>query len=287
MLKHEPGTRAGIDIEELHDMRVATRRMRSALRVFASYYKAHAVRPYVVGLRRTARCLGQVRDLDVLSQKARAYLEGLGADHAGDLDLLLAAWEDQREKARREMIDVLDSAKYRDFVDGFRLFLESPGAGARQESGIPPRPTLVRYVAPQLIYGRWANVQAFGPVLEGAHVSVLHALRIECKRLRYTLEFFREVLSPRAGEVIAAVVQLQDHLGDLNDAEVANGLLSEFLFAPRPDREGERLIAPGVVAYLAHKQRELQALVETFPDAWQAFNQPELRHALADAVAVL
>jgi CHAD domain-containing protein len=87
--------------------------------------------------------------------------------------------------------------------------------------------------------------------------------------------------------VIEAVVRLQDHLGDLNDAEVANGLLSDFLFAPRPDGDGERLIAPGVVAYLAHKQQELQTLVETFPQAWQAFNQPELRYALADAVAVL
>jgi CHAD domain-containing protein len=287
MLKHESGTRAGIDIEELHDMRVATRRMRSAFRVFAPYYKSRAVRPYVVGLRRTARVLGQVRDLDVLSQKARAYLEELGPDRAGDLDPLLAAWRDQREEARRAMVEVLDGSKYRDFVDAFGMFLESPGAGARRGDGIPPRPTLVCHVAPQLIYGRWANVQAFGPVLEGAHVSVLHALRIECKRLRYTLEFFCEVLSPRAKEVIEAVVKLQDHLGDLNDANVANGLLSDFLFAPRSNGERDRLIAPGVVAYLAHKQRELQALIGTFPEVWRAFNRAELRHALADAVAVL
>jgi CHAD domain-containing protein len=87
--------------------------------------------------------------------------------------------------------------------------------------------------------------------------------------------------------VIEAVVTLQDHLGNLNDADVANAMLSDFLFAPRPDGEGERLIAPGVVAYLAAKQRELQHLIETFPQAWQAFNQPSIRQALADAVAAL
>jgi CHAD domain-containing protein len=287
MLEHEPGTRAGTDIEELHDMRVATRRMRSAFRIYAPYYKSRAIRPYVAGLRRAARALGEVRDLDVFMQKARRYLDGLETDRARDLDVLLEAWRGQREQACERMIEVLDSPKYRDFVDAFRLFLETPGAGVRQVSGMPPRPTLVRHVAPQLIYSRWASVQAFGALLEGAPISVLHALRIECKRLRYTLEFFREALSPQVGEVIEAVVKLQDHLGDLNDADVANAMLSDFLFAPRPDGERDRLIAPGVVAYLAVKQRELQTLIETFPQAWQAFNQPQVRRALADAVAVL
>jgi CHAD domain-containing protein len=116
---------------------------------------------------------------------------------------------------------------------------------------------------------------------------VLHALRIECKRLRYTLEFFEEVLGAEAKEVIAEVVQLQDHLGNLNDADVANALLSDFLFASRSGTPSERLIAPGVVAYLAVKQRELQTLIETFPQIWERFNRPEVRHWLASAIAVL
>jgi CHAD domain-containing protein len=287
MLKHEPGTLAGEDIEELHDMRVATRRMRSAFRVFAPYFKARGIRPYIVGLRRTARALGTVRDLDVFMQKAQAYLDDLSPEQAADLDPLFATWETQRVQARKAMIDTLDSAKYRDFVQAFQIFLETPGAGARCSDKIPPKPTLVRHVAPQLIYARWAGVQAFGPLLDDAPISVLHALRIECKRLRYTLEFFREVMGPESEQVIDEVVGLQDHLGDLNDADVANALLSDFLFAPQRDRAAERMIAPGVVAYLAVKQRELQSLVETFPQVWERFNRPQVRQFLAGAVAVL
>ncbi len=287
MLKHEPGTRAGEDIDELHDMRVATRRMRSAFRVFAPYFKARATRPYIVGLRRTARALGAVRDLDVFMEKARAYLDDLGPERAADLDPLFETWEAQRVQARKTMIDTLDGDKCRDFVEAFRLFLETPGAGARRSDEIPPRPTLVSHVAPQLIYARWAGVQAFGPLLDGAPVSVLHALRIECKRLRYTLEFFREVLGPKAEEVIDEVVGLQDHLGNLNDADVANALLSNFLFVPQRGRAAERVIAPGVVAYLAVEQRELQSLIGAFPPAWGRFNRPEVRQLLASAVAVL
>jgi CHAD domain-containing protein len=287
MLKHEPGTRIGEDIEELHDMRVATRRMRAAFRVFGSYFKARAVRPYIVGLRRTARALGQVRDLDVFMQKAHVYLETLPPDCANDLDPLLDVWQTQREQARKEMLAFLDGAKYHDFVEAFQLFLETPEAGVPKMKGFPPRPIQVRHVAPQLIYMRWADVQAFGRLLDGASVPVLHALRIECKRLRYTLEFFREVLAPEAKQVIREVVQLQDHLGNLNDADVANALLSDFLFSSSKHSPTERVIAPGVVAYLAVKQRELQTLVATFSEAWAQFNRPEVRSWLSDAIAVL
>jgi CHAD domain-containing protein len=287
MLEHEPGTRAGEDIEELHDMRVATRRMRSAFRVFVPYYKKRAIRSYVAGLKRAGRVLGAVRDLDVFMERARSYLDELPPNRAGDLDPLFDVWLAQREQARDKMVDYLDGDRYRDFVSAFRLFVQTPGVGVRSMDEIPPRPTLVGHVAPQLIYARWASVQAFGPMLEDAPVSVLHALRIECKRLRYTLEFFSDVLGPEAEQVIGQVVQLQDHLGSLNDADVANALLSDFLFGAKDAKARERVIAPGVVSYLAAKQRELQTLIATFPQVWEQFNRPEVHRWLADAVAVL
>ena len=73
MLAHEPGTRLGEDIEELHDMRVATRRMRSAFGVFSPYFDPDALQPFFKGLRRTGRALGGVRDLDVFMEKAQRY----------------------------------------------------------------------------------------------------------------------------------------------------------------------------------------------------------------------
>jgi CHAD domain-containing protein len=287
MLRHEPGTRGGQDIEELHDMRVATRRMRSALPIFAPYFKAAAIRPYAAGLRRTARTLGAVRDLDVLMEKAQAYLVTLGEGQEKDLDPLLALWKEQRERARGEMLAYLDSPRYEEFKESFRLFVETPGIGVRKQKRFPPQPVKARHVMPTLIYTRWAGVKAFDDALDGASVSVLHALRIECKRLRYTLEFSREILGASAPQVIAEVVKLQDHLGNLNDADVANRMLSDFLFASSDKETSEPVIAPGVVAYLAAKQRELQDLLATFPDVWAHFNRPELKQWLADAVASL
>jgi CHAD domain-containing protein len=287
MLRHEAGTREGKDIEELHDMRVATRRMRSALQIFVPYFKAEAIRPHAAGLQRTARALGAVRDLDVLMEKARAYLAALGEQHESDLDPLLTLWKSRRERARDEMLTYLDSTKYKEFQESFCLFVETPGRGVRKQKRFPPRPAKARHVMPTLIYTRWARVHAFDKVLDNASVAALHALRIECKRLRYTLEFFREALGPSVQQVIAEVVKLQDHLGNLNDADVANRMLSDFLFASSRKETSEPIIAPGVVAYLATKQRELQDLVTTFPGVWEHFSRPEVRRWLADAIVVL
>jgi transposase-like protein len=98
MLRHEPGVRLGENIEAVHDMRVATRRMRSAFRLFKPFFKSNAIKPYVHGLRDTAAALGDVRDLDVFMEKAQVYRQ----NHPDvDLSLLFQVWENRLDKARR------------------------------------------------------------------------------------------------------------------------------------------------------------------------------------------
>ena len=76
MLAAEAGTRAGEDIEQLHKMRVATRRMRSMWRVFDGAYRPRVQERYVRELRVVAAQLGAVRDLDVLIEGLDAYIAG-------------------------------------------------------------------------------------------------------------------------------------------------------------------------------------------------------------------
>src|SRR5258706_11423347 len=73
MLQHETGSRTGEDIEDVHDMRVATRRMRSLFRLLKPYYKRSAVQADKTELRHLAWTLGAVRDLDVLIDDVRTY----------------------------------------------------------------------------------------------------------------------------------------------------------------------------------------------------------------------
>ncbi|NIM94964.1 MAG: CHAD domain-containing protein [Anaerolineales bacterium] len=286
MLDHEPGTVLGEDIEELHDMRVAVRRMRSAMRIFRPYFKKGVLTPYLNDLRRTGRVLGRVRDLDVFLQKAQKYIEEGSSSDPSAIDLIIENWQSQRAEARDGMLKYLDSKRYRNFVQSFGEFLETEGAGGIRPSSGKPTPLRVFQCAPAMIYARDQVVRSYDDVLEDAPLETLHSLRIDIKRFRYTLEFFREVLE-EAELVIKTAVKLQDHLGDLNDADVACQLLIGFLDRWRSEDRRERINISGVTDYLVAKQVELLELVETFPKAWESYNSPEVRKHLALAIARL
>jgi len=300
MLYHEPGTRLGEDIEALHDMRVATRRMRAAWRVFGEYFESKAVAPFLKGLKRTGRALGPVRDMDVFCEKVQAYQASLPAAEQANLNDLLAVLDARREGARARMIAYLDSDKYARFVARFGEFLETEGMGSRdvQPGDDDPRPHRVRHVAPMAIYERLAAVRSYDEwvTIPDPPLTRLHALRIACKRLRYTLEFFKQVLGPDARTGIKEVVAVQDHLGALQDAVVASEILGDLLergmWGPEAETEPSAEPMPpearkGVEAYLAAKESELERLVETFPEAWRTLNTPGFSRIVAEAVAVL
>ena len=279
MLEHEPGTRQGDAPEELHVMRVATRRMRAALRVFGPYLDPAAMHPAERGLRRTGRMLGAVRDLDVFHEKTMHYLDSLPEERRDDLDPLLAVWRERREHARAEMIDYLDGGRYPRFVEAFSALLDDPGRASLafvSDEG-EDRPHRVAHVLPAVLYDRVAAVWAYDDVITGHDTPLVrfHRLRIAGKGLRYTFEFFEEVLGAEAKPLIGATKDMQDHLGDLQDAVVTCTVLRNFLTwgSWEPPASTARsamtmIVAPGVAAYLAARQEELNRLVDTFPQMW-------------------
>ena len=288
MLANEPGVRANEDIEFVHDMRVATRRMRSAFRVFGDFFTSKTTKPHRDDLRSVAGALGDVRDLDVFREKTVAYQQ----DHPdAGFSPLYEEWDGWYEDARERLIKHLDSKSFARFVKRFNSFLTTPGKGALPMDSENPTPNLVRHVAPRMIYERYEQVRAYGPLLDGAPVTTLHALRIDLKRLRYALEFFEEVLGPEGKNVIREVKRLQDHLGDLNDAEVAGSVLRDFILRHNQTFSGiPQFMRPNiadVIAYADARNAEKATLIETFPEAWAAFTRDEVRRDLALAVSVL
>ena len=288
MLLNEPVSRLGEDIEGVHDMRVATRRMRSALGLFGPFFDEKTIEPFRRDLRTIAGALGTVRDLDVFKEKAERFM----ADHPdADLTPLLDGWEQRYAKARRKLIATLDKGKYARFVDRFHEFLITPGAGALASEPGDVAAYQVRHVAPRLIYEHYEQVRAYETVAGNGAISTLHALRIDFKRLRYTLEFFEEVLGSEARGVINEIKTMQDHLGDLNDADVAETMLREFVDHHNQAYSGVPLVMrpdiSGVLAYAAAKDEEKRRLLDTFPKAWAHFNRDKVRRDLALAVSVL
>ena len=294
MLEHEEGTRLGEDPEELHDMRVSTRRMRMALRVFSDYLDPDVLRPVLKGLRRTGRTLGNVRDLDVFNEKTQVYLDGLPDERAGDLDGLLEAWKAARDKQREVLVKYLDSKRYRRFVERTQELLDGPVEALAPKDIIAPRPQRVAQVLPGVLYKDMAVVWAFEGQLGGLETPLprFHALRKACKGLRYTLEFFEDVLGPGARPLIKRVKGLQDHLGDLQDAVVTSGVLRDYITwgtwrheSHELPGELEVIIAPGAARYLVVRQEEMERLVLTFPEVWPTVAGSEFSRDLASVIA--
>jgi CHAD domain-containing protein len=189
----------------------------------------------------------------------------------------------RREVAGARLIELLDDQAYRDFVDDYRAFVQGPEAGIRRiRAG---RPQQVRDTAASRIWAAYERVRAYETVVGWADVPTLHALRIEGKRLRYSLESFREVLGPEAGSLIERVVALQDHLGELNDAHVAAELARAWLL-----EEGARIPEPTVQAvarYIASREETVTRLRGGIGSAFEPLASASFRTDLATAQAPL
>lgn len=297
MLSHEEGTIKGEEIEELHNMRVAVRRMRAAAKVFEDYLDSEQLEPHLKGLKRTLGSLGEVRDLDVFREKAEKYLKTLPPGHEHDLDPFFTVLTEEREKARKNMLDYLDSEKYYNFKKDFSDALASPEtlilpATNEKHDALPHR---VREVLPSILYGRLADINAYSEWVKGPYLPVerLHRLRITTKGMRYTLEFFESVLGEDAKILIKELKTFQDYLGNLHDAVVALDLLGSYLRTGEWDSaESEKDSrkkkfsegAEGIKAYITYREEELQTLLNTFPEAWEKICNENFRERIENAV---
>lgn len=142
-----------------------------------------------------------------------------------------------------------------------------------------------------MIYDRLGRVQVYEGIYERATMEQQHKLRIQVKRLRYTLEFLRDVLRPSVKAVIDDLKMMQDHLGDLNDAKEACELIDDLLM-PGEGENGYPLfqnqtVAEFVEKYFSKKQAEQDRLSSTFLETWQHFSRPEFRVKLAEAISAI
>ena len=286
MLSNEDDTRKGEDIEALHHMRVATRRQRAAFRIVAPCFKRKSVGAFRDELRALADRLGAVRDLDVLIESAEGYRSSLRREAAAAFTPLVEEWQGRRDDARHALLRHLDSDEYRDFTERYREFLSSPGTGVKGGADPTPHPQQVRHVLPAEVWEHYGRVRAYEAVMTWASIETIHSLRIEAKRLRYLLEFFAEVLGSGLSGAVESLVRLQDHIGELHDADVTIGLLRDFLMR-HAQAAANPAVGDAVGRYLKLTEIRLRDLQRTLKKPWKRVAGQRLRATLARGVARL
>jgi CHAD domain-containing protein len=256
LVAHDAATRLG-DAEGLHQMRVATRRLRSDLRTFRPLLDT----AWVTGLRDElawlARLLGDVRDLDV--QLAR--LRETAGDLLEDLAPLVSSLAARRDVDRLALLEALRSDRYRTLLDRLVDAVHDPLVARRADK---PAARLL----PPLLARAWAAVEPAGSALgRDDPVERYHAVRIGVKRLRYAAEATGPALGPaarRCERLAIAAAELQDALGAMHDDAVAIDEVRAVL-ASHPETPFAR--AAGRLEERA--SAAINAARATYPDLWK------------------
>ncbi len=262
-----------LDTEVLHDFRVAIRRTRSALGQIKNVFPSRTTNRFKKDFAYVGKLSNILRDLDVYLLTQDAYKDMLPAELRDDIDPLFRHLHNKRAKAFEQVMRGLKTKKYAKIIKDWETFLDQP----------PPEITVaanaklpVMDLARQRIYKRYRSIVKTGSkILANTEDELLHALRIECKKLRYLMEFFA-TLFPRKkiNALIAQLKKLQDNLGDFNDLCVQQDyLLDMSAELPADEQQIKRaLVAIGsLIQTLSHKK---QAVKEAFATTFTNFAAP-------------
>lgn len=244
------GAARDLDPEYVHDLRVATRRARAALRVFRGVVERRRAEWFRRELAWLASALGAVRDLDVLAERMRVHSQRVGApDEVADrIARLLDA---RRAPAMDVLRRALRSGRYRRVLAALR----SGSAVGRGRAAGAAGEVAVLDLAPARIRAASRRVKrALRDGGEQLSAEALHATRIAFKRLRYACEFFVELYGEDVRETIRALVQIQDCLGRHQDAVVAEAVLREILDAEKAVGDADVLVTLGALIQLQREE---------------------------------
>ncbi|MEQ9607828.1 MAG: CYTH and CHAD domain-containing protein, partial [Kiloniellaceae bacterium] len=262
----------GSDPEGVHQMRVGLRRFRSALSVFGELLPESQLDWLKTEAKWTLNALGPARDWDVFQSDLLAPLE---ADRPEDPDLaaLRTAAQERQARAYQDLREALSTPRYTRFLLRLGGWLEDRawhGAGltAAQETALgQPFITL----ADTLLAKRHRQVMKRGKGFKSLPTPARHELRIAVKKLRYTTEFFRGLYpAKREKAYLAALRDLQESLGHLNDVAVAEHLLVDLTEASPPG-SGARQLERAVGKVIGWYARALLDFEPEMRDTWKSF----------------
>lgn len=218
LLAHDPGVRLGASTEDVHQMRVATRRLRSFLRSARSIFLPEWVDGLRAELKWVGSVLGSVRDLDVQVERLRSEFSILSLPERRALAHILKLLESDRSKARSQMLDAMNAPRYLKLLDELEAASQNPRvvdpAGSLQKIATKEFKKLTR------------DVRALPPhPTDGA----LHGVRIKVKRARYAAELAEGMVGKAAGMFIRRSKIMQDLLGDHQDGVMMESRLRRLL----------------------------------------------------------
>ena len=258
-LRNLPGILKELDTEFLHDYRICLRKIRSLLSLVKDVFPAAETRRMRTALGDMARQTNRLRDLDVYLLARDEYLGLLPPELHPQLECMFDDFSTERALEVKRTITQMQarpgSQRLRK-IEGY--FSEGTRHKASPAADVPVGPLVFRS-----IYKRYKKICTIAREI-GADTpdEMIHQIRIECKKLRYLMEFFDELIPGDDGAALLKMLKkLQGRLGDFNDASVQQKSLLHY-WQHKKSRSDVALGVGGLVAILYHRQQQSRGLIE-------------------------
>jgi CHAD domain-containing protein len=291
------GVKEGQDIEYIHRMRVASRRLRAALPLFQTCFPNKQYTKWMLEFTKITRALGDARDVDVqiaFLQKSLKKIQknsGLPKKNLPDVQpsmepairFLLLALQKKRSVLQKHVLSAISglnkSRVTEEMHSVFTIISEKQRSAKKKPPvyGIPP-------VAAVRINKRLSTLLSFDPwVIQEEAVAEHHAIRIAAKKLRYTMEIYGSIYRNSLQKPLARVKKIQEFLGDIHDCDVWIDQITSLLLRERSLlRSGKGTKRPDTVTLaslnllLRDQEAERRRRYRQFVHHWQALRRVKL-----------
>jgi CHAD domain-containing protein len=251
--RHDPAVRVGADPEDLHDLRVAARRSRAALREARSLLGDEQVRALADELQWFGHQLGPARDLDVLVARLRAEVAELDGPDAVPAGKIVMQLEAEREAVQADVLATLESPRYAELLVLLEELVAAPPVASSDVS--------LDSFAKREFRKLERQVKALG---QAPSNDALHRTRIQAKRARYATELASKQLGGDGQKLISAAKKFQDVVGAHQDAVVAEERIREAVRRTRG--VGSALAAGRLIERERAQRADARAAL---PSAWK------------------
>ena len=213
------------DPEDIHDLRVSSRRLREGLALFAPCYSAGNIARLVRQMKQVTRLLGEIRNADEAILFFTALAEELDADHRDDPERIAASFQKGRKKELKRLKTGLKEIAAGALIDLFRRVVNSPLLFDRQEDDVDLFIPLSQF-AGEAMNARLAAVLRLLPeARQAGEIEAQHLLRIAVKHFRYRMEILSFLFGAHYEELHEVLKDYQDLLGKMHDLDVFAGIV--------------------------------------------------------------
>ena len=262
---NERGLRQEDDPLYLHDFRVAVRRARSLLGQTREVFPPKVTQRFRKDLAQLCRSTGSARDLDAFLLVQDAYRQRLPADSRAALHPFSAFLQQERQERYRTLVKTFETKRYRAVIREWEAFVNQP------EDGNSHAPAVKAFVLERVVEKCRALVSIEPDSLQHAGSERLHRLRIECKKLRYLLDFFITALPELpVRAVLKQLKRVQRTLGRIQDISVQSVLIQEFSTTGGGFAFHENGTRPALEVLLTSLTSERQALQQQVVEEFRA-----------------